>query len=371
MDRNAINNRLRDYAFSGRAQTAEIPYLYGLRGAQGGPQPLDALGGSAGDLQRGGDLPSLTGAATAGGPADTGLIGPGVAGGDINSLFQYLSTGVDDGRRYSYDNGDGGRGQDGPPDTGFNEVGPLSEFDKNVLRGLGAVPGFGLATGLTRAADFFGLSGVNTPASFGTPGTEEFARNLGAYRAAQERSRISKRASEIAEGERDSIGEHSIGTDVFGEPEGSFDQGYGQAPAPEPSPATGGYNVGTHAVGGGLSYGGPTGSSFDPNDTGRSSSGDDGPIGEGGSPEGGSGGFGGQAGEGAGSGNSADGGRGDSPGYHEGGYVSEDLVPDETRGDVQATIQEGEHVITADAVEMFGQEFFDTINKIAKMSRGK
>ena len=53
---------------------------------------------------------------------------------------------------------------------------------------------------------------------------------------------------------------------------------------------------------------------------------------------------------------------------HMGGYISEDRVPGQTRGDVAETLQEGEYVITADAVDMLGQEFFDQINKLARMA---
>ncbi len=362
MDRNALNNRLRDYAFSGRAQTGEIPYLYGLRDGQGGPEALDALGGSGGDLQRGGDLPSLVGGGGPSGPADTGLIGPGLAGDDVNALSGFLNSGFDGGR---YDDGDGGRGGYGGPDIeGSRAQDPLSDLDRDILSALGNVPGFGLATGFTRAADFFGASGVlddpNPVNAYGAPGTLGFKGYIDQRRAQELISRHRRNAQEIADGDRDTLGGYSIGAGAFDAPPGSFDDGYDSQEfgAPEPGPVSGGYDVGGYAVGGGLGYDGPTGSSFDGG--GRDGGGR-------GSPDGGSGGHGGQAGEGAGSGNNAGGGRGDSPGYHDGGYVSEDLVPGETRGDVQATIQEGEHVITADAVEMFGQDFFDKINAIATM----
>lgn len=54
---------------------------------------------------------------------------------------------------------------------------------------------------------------------------------------------------------------------------------------------------------------------------------------------------------------------------HMGGYISEDRVPGQMRGDVAETLQEGEYVITADAVDALGQDFFDRINKMARMAR--
>lgn len=192
---NALNRRLRDYAFSGRAQTADIPFLYGLRDGQGGPQPLDALGGSAGDASRGGDLPSLVGQSapvSVSGPADTGLVGPGLEGDNVNFLSGFLNTGTDPVRYDNgslYDNGDGGRGQDGPADTGFSAVGPLDGLNSDILSAIGNVPGFGLATGLRRGLDFLGIPAVNTPASFGLPGTDEFAENIEKYRTQRQLSR--------------------------------------------------------------------------------------------------------------------------------------------------------------------------------------
>ncbi len=53
---------------------------------------------------------------------------------------------------------------------------------------------------------------------------------------------------------------------------------------------------------------------------------------------------------------------------HQGGYISEDRVPGQQRGDVPETLQEGEYVITADVVDMLGPEFFDVINNLAKMA---
>ncbi len=54
---------------------------------------------------------------------------------------------------------------------------------------------------------------------------------------------------------------------------------------------------------------------------------------------------------------------------HMGGLISEDRVPDQTRGDVDETLMEGEYVITADAVDMFGPEFFGNINRLARMAK--
>jgi len=54
---------------------------------------------------------------------------------------------------------------------------------------------------------------------------------------------------------------------------------------------------------------------------------------------------------------------------HSGGYISEDRVPDQMRGDVDEVLQEGEYVIQADVVDMLGREFFDGINKMAELAR--
>ncbi len=54
---------------------------------------------------------------------------------------------------------------------------------------------------------------------------------------------------------------------------------------------------------------------------------------------------------------------------HEGGYIDESRVPDEIRGDVDEVLQEGEYVIRADVVDMLGREFFDNINRMARMAK--
>ena len=54
---------------------------------------------------------------------------------------------------------------------------------------------------------------------------------------------------------------------------------------------------------------------------------------------------------------------------HMGGLISEDRVPDQTRGDVDETLMEGEYVITADAVDMLGPHFFEGINRLARMAK--
>ncbi len=54
---------------------------------------------------------------------------------------------------------------------------------------------------------------------------------------------------------------------------------------------------------------------------------------------------------------------------HEGGLISEDRVPGQRRGDVDETLMEGEYVITADAVDILGPEFFEGINRLARMAK--
>lgn len=54
---------------------------------------------------------------------------------------------------------------------------------------------------------------------------------------------------------------------------------------------------------------------------------------------------------------------------HQGGVISEDRVPGQVRGDVAETLQEGEGVLTADAVEVLGPGFVHGINMMARMMR--
>ncbi len=57
---------------------------------------------------------------------------------------------------------------------------------------------------------------------------------------------------------------------------------------------------------------------------------------------------------------------------HMGGYISESRVPGQRRGDVAETLQEGEYVLTADAVDMLGgPAFFDGMNTMARLARRK
>lgn len=305
----------RSYAYSGRAQTREIPALYADQIAAQQANAFDP--GAAGG---GGSTPAALAPGSAGGiggaaPADVGLDG-------------YLGEAAPDDFFFEEDFGyrpqvdDGGRGQDGAPDiAGSRAQNPLSDLDKDVLSALGQVPGFGIATNITRAADYMGLSGVlddpNPVNAYGAPGTLGFKGYIDERHA----NELIARQERAAENARDTLGEvGAIGT---------------------PNSAGSGYSP----------YGNP--------DAGGRS----------GSPSGGSGGFGGQAGEGAGSGNSAGGGRGDSPGYHEGGYVSEDLIPGELRGDVDTFLQEGEQVLTADATDIIGPGFAEGVNMMAALRR--
>ena len=354
----------REYAYSGRAQTREIPGLYAEQAARRSANAFNPGGGSAGGTTPAALAPGAGGGVSGAAPADTGLEGYFAEEPDFfyQEDYGYRPRNFD---ARDYSAGDGGRGQDGPPDIfGSRAQSPLSDLDKDVLTALGQVPGVSLAANIARAADYMGLSGVlddpNPTTAYGRPGTLGFKGYINQRHAQEIISRHRRNAQEIAEGERDSIGDYDVGGGAFDDPGGSFDRGYDQPAAPAPSPAVGGYSVGGYSVGGGLSYDGPTGSSFDRDDGGNDSGGR-------GSPEGGSGGHGGQAGEGAGSGNSADGGRGDSPGYHEGGYVSEDLIPGELRGDVPATLQEHEQVLTADATDLLGPGFAEGVNMMASL----
>ncbi|TQV80319.1 hypothetical protein [Denitrobaculum tricleocarpae] len=367
MARRAFNNAMREfspggkraYAISGKAQTREVPFLYAEQIAAQQANAFDpgAAGGGAGTpaALAPGSASGIGGAA----PADIGL--DGYLGEAVPDDFFFEE---DYGYRPRVDEGRGGPDHASEDSQGFRSQGTLSDLDKDILSALGQVPGFGLATNITRAADYFGVPGVigpTNPQSFGLPGTPQFSKNMRDMRDREERARFMREIQEIADGTRDTIGDYSIGDHDFGPPAGSFDTGYDHPNAPEPSPATGGYGIGGYAVGGGLSYGGQTGSSF--------GGGGGGGIGGGGSPSGGSGGFGGQAGEGAGSGNNAGGGRGDSPGYHEGGYVSEDLIPGELRGDVETFLQEHEQVLTADATDILGPGFAEGVNMMAKLQK--
>ncbi len=55
---------------------------------------------------------------------------------------------------------------------------------------------------------------------------------------------------------------------------------------------------------------------------------------------------------------------------HNGGYISEARVPGQRRSDVPETLQEGEHVMSADAVDMLGgPAFFHGMNTMARLAR--
>lgn len=54
---------------------------------------------------------------------------------------------------------------------------------------------------------------------------------------------------------------------------------------------------------------------------------------------------------------------------HEGGYLHEDMVPGQNGADVPATLQEGEYVMSPEAVEAFGPQTFERMNNLAKMMR--
>lgn len=56
-------------------------------------------------------------------------------------------------------------------------------------------------------------------------------------------------------------------------------------------------------------------------------------------------------------------------GFHGGGPVSESLVPGRQGADVGATLQEGEHVMNREAVEMAGHMMFDFFNWAARQKR--
>lgn len=54
---------------------------------------------------------------------------------------------------------------------------------------------------------------------------------------------------------------------------------------------------------------------------------------------------------------------------HEGGYIPESTVPGKPRSDVPEILQEGEYVMTADAVDMLGPDFFGRLNDMAKLAK--
>ena len=54
---------------------------------------------------------------------------------------------------------------------------------------------------------------------------------------------------------------------------------------------------------------------------------------------------------------------------HAGGYIHEGRVPGERRGDVPETLQEGEYVISADAVELLGIDTLEALNALGRRLR--
>ncbi|NIA67775.1 hypothetical protein HBA54_04155 [Pelagibius litoralis] len=147
----AQNRQKRDFAYSGQADTADIPWLYAIQAGQGGRGPS-----GIGEGQGGADdaaapnpqsLASLGGGASGGGSsgaADVGLPGPGLSGEeDIEALQSFFERG-----------GDRGFGGLDSFDRGFGDlpVGDIDEFGGystlGSLAGLLPIPFAGTAGGL-------------------------------------------------------------------------------------------------------------------------------------------------------------------------------------------------------------------------------
>lgn len=340
-----LNRQKRDYASSGMAQEADIPYLYALfagdRGrpaagigdqqgggaeATGAPNPLASGGGGVGG----------TGGGGASGGADIGMPGPGQTGlgEDIDQLYQ----------QYLFSRG----GQAGEPGPGGYQDSPVQNVD--AFNELGGYSTLGTAAGL----------------GLGIPGLGFLGSIVDTYNDYSRTKEFNPSAPTDFEGFLESLISDVTGG-LFGQTQ--FNREIGRY---QDETGTGLNRNALAASTSGTSYSGPKGV-VGPQGGGVGESAFDKAINELGGPDLGFFGGGG-ASETGGVGETSGQGGGGSAGsqnsiFHSGGYVSEDNVPGQLRGDVDATLQEGEGVLTADAVSVLGPGFVHGVNMMAKMMR--
>ncbi len=226
------------------------------------------------------------------------------------ALSQVLGGGIASGGIYGggREGGDGGSGVDPANISGTASVaGPLGASDKRTLGMLGMIPGFSLGTGFTRGMDALGYRGVIGPVA-PRPLTAAFRAvvNAGNQAAGAESYDDVADADEAFQGEAMRQFEQDSGG-------GSTDRSYS-----------------------GGDYAGSTG--FD-----RGGDRDGGDFGRGNDPGGGAEG---------------------SP-FHKGGPIT-DRNPKTYRDNMRITAQEGEFVMSREAVGLLGRDFLNRANRVAR-----
>ena len=331
-----LNRSKRDYAYSGRAGVGDIPYLYAIEAEQAAAnQPAGiGQGGGSGEDTAAANPQSFGGVGGASGGADTGLPGPGQLGlGEEFDQFyrDYNEIQGREGGQAGESFSGGLYGEGGYVDPTLAElVGYFGPGPIGLVGSIGAAGMRGYNAGLLDTelenAGFSGLTGLQQiGAAFG----------LNNYGAGDPRSTYGK----------DGIG---------GLAEAAYEaQGNAGDFSSINDPALGvstnqRMREGSPGLGASSSYrgGGQAGERGGRADNGR----------------GGASGTGGRDASGAR--------EGDRGTYHNGGYVSEMNDPYQERGDVPATLQEGEGVLTADAMNVLGPGFVYGVNMMAKMMRG-
>jgi hypothetical protein len=370
-----LNRQKRDYAYSGAATIGDTPWLYALQAEQAAanqPAGIGQPGGGMGEDTGAPNPQAFGGGGGSGGSsggADIGMDGPGMTGmgGEVDQLYREW---VERGGQAGEPGGVGDNYSENPyaDPSGFGTVGTIGG-QLTGIPGLGLIgAGIGAAYDNQLAHQFdpnysgsFGsfLSSLGNIATGGLFGESQLNEAIGGY---QDATGTGLSNAALAAGVTG--GGYSGPKGVVGP------QGMGGAGAGEGASQSGLNAAARSAYGGGAgSYSGPKGA---PGPRGHDAGGWDTAYGGGGG--------GGQAGEGVGGGYGAagtgyGGGFSGPPGgadiFHEGGYVSEDKVPGEQRGDVSATLQEGEGVLTADALEVLGPGFVYGVNMMAKMMRGR
>lgn len=342
-----LNRQKRDYAFSGKANVGDVPWLYGIQAEQAaGNRPAGIGDGGGGMADSAAPNPQGAAAAVGGGGAggggttggaDTGLPGPGQTGlgGEFDNLFSQWQQG----------------GQAGEPGGLGRDLGDLSM--QSIENAIGGYSTIGTALSSMTGIPGLGLigSGIDTYNDYGRADKFDpsydptFGDVLSAY------------GYDVTGG---LLGE-SMHSDAINDYQGRTgtglnDAALGQSTSGKPGTYSGPKGVVGPQGGGGTAESGYGGGGY-------------------------SGGFGGQnqpgggwgQGGGAGGESSGDLGSGGRHGeLHTGGYVSEDEVPGQLRGDVPKTLQEGEGVISADAMQVLGGPgFIEGINMMARMMRGR
>lgn len=335
-----LNRSKRDYAYSGRATIGDVPYLYALQAQQAAANAPAGIGsgGGPGDDMAAANPQSFAsgGVGGASGGADTGLPGPGQSGlGDEFDQF-YRSYYGDEGRGgqagESFSGGLYGEGGYVDPTiaelVGYFGPGPIGlvgsigaagmrGYNASLLDDELANAGF---SGLTTGQMVGAALGLNNYGD-GDPRSTYGAQGIGGLAEAAYQAQTNA-------GVYDSINDPALGV--------SANQRARQD-------TRGGLTSGSSYSAEGISA------------SSRHAERNGGGAGEGGGT---------RDREGK---SSAD--RHGAGNYHDGGYVSEDIVPGQMRGDVPTTLQEGEGVLTADAMDLLGPGFVYGVNMMAKMMR--